>query len=67
MALNKDENKWLDKVMVEFHKDMKEYDNKMKIKRMRKVKRLPSNYYHNYYTPSAKEMYEEMLASVDEE
>ena len=39
MALNKDENKWLDEVMIEFHKDMKEYDKKMKIKKMRKVKR----------------------------
>ena len=72
MALNKKEESytapaWL-KEAVEATKNKIETTNKkVRIKRMNKVKRLPSNYYHNYHQPSVKDMYEMMVASVDDE
>ena len=68
MKLNETKQiEWLGDVVKAVNNKLDKKRSKMKIKKMSRVKRLPSNYYHNYNKPDVKKMYELMLASVDEE
>ena len=68
MKLNETKKiEWLDDAVKDIKNNLKDRGNKMKIKKMSRVKKLPSTYYHNYNNPNVKKMYEQMLSSVDEE
>jgi|TARA_Y100000310_G_scaffold284698_1_gene307626 hypothetical protein len=71
MALNEQEKHntappWLKEVAEEVQRSIKIQQNnrRNKMKRMRKVNKLPPDYYHKGYV---KEMHRQMLASVDDE
>lgn len=69
MALNEQEKHntappWLKEVVEEVQRSINQMDRKMKIKKMKRVNKLPPNYHHKDYV---KEMHRQMIASVDDD